>query len=396
MKLLHLLAILAIFFIKTYHARQYFICNPEIMIPWTLFPIKGPLPAPEIRCRYYISPDKFKIPLKYNKNENAYYGAISIGTPPVQMNVQFDTGSSSLWVHSTLCDSPACPKNRTRYYDHNSSETYQKYEKENESSTLWYGSGSVNGIWSRDTISMNGYKVNNQRFLEPTDMSEQISNGAYDGIMGLNYNPERDSFNILSKYCEEQEMHGNGFSFYLTKNESDENGGELWLCGSDKYDYNYQLEGKMKYVNEVKSSTGLSWTIPVEKVSITSGYGDKRYTEIIATNNTALVATGSSFIHGPEEHVTAIKRSIESILSTMQDPRSNLHQLPNITFTMGGEDYVLTAQDYITEYDDADVTIGLSKTNTPSPSEWVLGAVFLRKYYTVFDTYFHRIGFAEI
>ncbi|XP_065206328.1 uncharacterized protein LOC135835820 [Planococcus citri] len=312
------------------------------------------------------------------------------------MNVQFDTGSSSLWVHSNLCDSPACPKNRTRYYDHNSSETYQKYEKENESSTLWYGPGpgSVNGFWSRDTISINGYKVNNQRFLQPTNMSEQIANRAYDGIMGLNYKPESDSINIMLKYCEERGMRDKRFRFYLTKNESDENGGELWLCGSDKFDNMYQYQGKMKYVQEVESSTGLSWTIRVEKVSITSGYDDKRSTEIIATNNTALVATGSSFIHGPEEQVNAIKRSIQSILSTIPDLRANLHKLPNITFTMGGEDYVLTGQDYITEYDN--VTIGLAKTNTPSSSEWVLGAVFLRKYYTEFDMYGHRIGFAEI
>ncbi|XP_065206059.1 lysosomal aspartic protease-like [Planococcus citri] len=398
MKLLYLLVILAIFFIKTYDAelKTSIICTTEyIGYRWRIYPKQKQIPNPTVRCRHLINGTKIhKIPLKYYKNENGYYGAISIGTPPVQMNVKFDTGSSSLWVHSTLCDSPACPKNRTRYYDHNSSETYQKYEKENESSTLWYGSGSVSGFWSRDTISINGYKVNNQRFLQSTNMSEQIANRAYDGIMGLNYNSERDSFNIISKYCEERGMLNSRFSFYLTKNESDENGGELWLCGSDKYHHWFHNQGEMKFVNEVKSSKGLSWTIPVEKVSITSDYAGKRSTEIIATNNTALVATGSSFIHGPEEQVNAIKRSIQSILSTIQDPRANLHKLPNITFTMGGDDFVLTGQDYITEYDD--VTIGLAKTNTPSPSEWVLGAVFLRKYYTEFDMHNHQIGFLEI
>ncbi|XP_065206179.1 uncharacterized protein LOC135835709 [Planococcus citri] len=388
MKLLYLLAI---FFIK-YHAGYHF-CGLEINgVPLAgINPKIGWIFAPYI-CTLYQPQNRFKIPLKYSyyKNKIEYYGAISIGTPPVQMNVQFDTGSSSLWVHSTRCDSPACPstQNRTRY-DHRSSETYQKYEKEDESSTLWYGSGSVNGFWSRDTISINGYKVNNQRFLEPTDMSEQIANRAYDGIMGLNYKRERDSINIISKYCEQLGVNDTVFSFYLTKN----NGGEIILCGTDRSKYKYQE--KLKYVNEVeKSSLGISWTIPVEKVSITSDYTDKRYTEIIATSNTALVATGSSFIHGPEEHVTAIKRSIESILSTIQDPRANLHKLPNITFTIGGEDYVLTGQDYII-IDHDNVIVGLDETNTPSTSEWVLGGVFLRKYYSVFDMKNHRIGFAE-
>ncbi|NXC91452.1 PEPE protein, partial [Cercotrichas coryphoeus] len=78
-----------------------------------------------------------------------YYGTISIGTPPQDFTVVFDTGSSDLWVPSVSCTSLACQTHQV--FDPSQSSTYKSTGL---SVSIHYGTGEMEGIVGSDTVTV--------------------------------------------------------------------------------------------------------------------------------------------------------------------------------------------------------------------------------------------------
>lgn len=316
-----------------------------------------------------------------NDYENSqYYGKIQLGTPGQNFNVIFDTGSSDLWVAGSGCDD-SC--GRHAKYDSSKSSTYVK---NGTAFDIEYGSGPVSGYESADVLNMGGLKVQNQIFAEVTDASglgAAYKMGKFDGILGLAFpilsvNHVPTAFeNVVNQGLVDQAL----FSFYLGNSAKDF--GELLLGGIDAKHYT----GEISWVN-LHAAT--YWEIIMGGLTVQG--------TTFGANSKAIVDSGTSLLTGPSETVAAIAKSIgaKEIIAGEYMVACNYDTLPNLDFTIDGKVYTLTAYDYLIP--DGNLCLfAMMGLDIPAPTGplFILGDVFMRKYYTVWDTANKRIGFAQ-
>ncbi|KAM7055239.1 renin [Molossus nigricans] len=321
-----------------------------------------------------------------NYLDTQYYGEIGIGTPPQTFKVIFDTGSANLWVPSTKCSPLYTACEIHSLYDSSESSSYMENGTE---FTIHYGSGKVKGFLSQDMVTVGGITVT-QMFGEVTELPLMpFMLAKFDGVLGMGFpaqavagvTPVFD--HILSQRVLKEDV----FSVYYSRN-SHLLGGEIVLGGSDPQYY----QGNFHYVSI--SKTG-SWQIKMKGVSV-------RSTLLCEEGCMVVVDTGASYISGPTSSLRLLMETLgakelstdEYVVSCNQVPT-----LPDISFHLGGKLYTLTSQDYVLQdpYSNDDLcTLALHGLDIPPPTGpvWVLGATFIRKFYTEFDRRNNRIGFA--
>ncbi|NWS61786.1 PEPC protein, partial [Chunga burmeisteri] len=116
-------------------------------------------------------------------SQSFYFGEISIGTPPQNFLVVFDTGSSNLWVPSTYCQSPACV-NHERF----NSSLSSTFSYIGVTYTLRYGLGDLSVVLGYDTVTVQNIVVRDQEFgLSLDEPSSPFYYLDFDGILGMAY-----------------------------------------------------------------------------------------------------------------------------------------------------------------------------------------------------------------
>ncbi|EPY78903.1 cathepsin D precursor, partial [Camelus ferus] len=325
-----------------------------------------------------------------------YYGEIGIGTPPQCFTVVFDTGSSNLWVPSIHCKllDLACWIHHK--YNSGKSSTYVKNGTTFDSLLAGPQEGRVplqcvgfKVPCNSAVATLGGVKVERQTFGEATKQPGITFIAAkFDGILGMAY-PRISVNNVLPVFdnlMQQKLVDKNIFSFYLNRDPSAQPGGELMLGGTDSKYY----KGPLTYHNVTRMAY---WQVHMEQVDVGTSL------TLCKGGCEAIVDTGTSLIVGPVEEVRELQKAIGAVPLIQGEymiPCEKVSSLPEVTLKLGGRGYKLSSEDYTLKVSQAGKTICLSGfmgMDIPPPGGplWILGDVFIGRYYAVFDRDQNRV-----
>uniref|UniRef100_A0A672GIP0 Renin n=1 Tax=Salarias fasciatus TaxID=181472 RepID=A0A672GIP0_SALFA len=233
----------------------------------------------------------------------------------------------------------------------------------------------VCGSGHYDSVAIGGMTILNQEFGESVyEPGSSFLLAKFDGVLGLAYprlaeilgNPVFD--NLMVQEIVEEPV----FSFYISSR-----GGELLLGGTDESLY-------VEPINWLPVTDKGYWQIKMDSVSV------QGVNSLCPHGCPAIIDTGTSLIAAPTNETVALHHLIGATPTNIGEfviDCARLSSLPHVTFVLGGQEYTLSAQQYVRKANDI---------MTPEGPLWILGDVFLRQYYSIFDRGQDRVGLARV
>ncbi|THH14979.1 hypothetical protein EW146_g5430 [Bondarzewia mesenterica] len=311
-----------------------------------------------------------------------WYGSISVGTPAKTFTVDFDTGSSDLFLPGPTCGS-TCSGHTV--YDPSQSLTSTDLKEPFE---LGYGDGStVSGTQYTDTVAIAGLSASKQTLGAANEYSPGFENSEFpaDGLLGM-------AFGSLSVYganpffqtiIEEGKPSEPAFSFKLSSS-----GAELYLGGANSDLYS----GDFTYVGVTEAAF---WQVGMDGLSV----DDSSVVGSIST----IIDTGTTQIIGDSYNVGVIYSKIPGAQAAFEYG-DGLYAIPcdfssRLTLTFDGTAFKVDPSDMILGRlpDNSGLCLGgLAADDQLFGGFWIVGDVFLQNVYTTFDVGNNRVGFASL
>ncbi|KAF9225113.1 acid protease [Gyrodon lividus] len=307
-----------------------------------------------------------------------WFGTISIGTPPRNFDVMFDTGSSDLLLPGIQCDN-SCHGHVL--YDTEASLT--SVDMDEPFVLMFAGGDFAFGQKHTDNVTVVGLTATGQTLGVASHYSQGLQFGDFpaDGLLGM-------GFEAISVYNQSP-----FFQTLVTQGQVDEPvfalsfaapGPELYLGGTNRDMYT----GDFTWAPVIQQGF---WEVTMNDV-VCNG-------QSVLTGVVAVIDTGTTIIHAPPSDVATFYAAIGGI------PVHNEHRyysfpcdaVPSVSFTIGGTSFPIPPeifnQGILSESHPSQCVGVIAAANIPN---WTIGSSFLSSVYTAFDFHNARVGFATL
>lgn len=231
--------------------------------------------------------------------------------------------------------------------------------------------------------------ISGQRFAEISDaggLGLAYSLGKFDGILGMGFtsisvdNTITVFENAIKQNVIEQPM----FAFYL----GDNSPGELTFGGYDTTKFTGDLI-------TVPLTSATYWEIALDSITVGS-YHSTPNTD--GSPITGIVDSGTSLLVGPRSQVTKLAAAVgakPNFTGQYTIDCAALDSIPDLVFTIQGIEFVVPGKTAVLQVAGS-CMLAVAGMDFPKPGpQWILGDVFMREYYTVFNYLDQTISMAK-
>jgi hypothetical protein len=337
-----------------------------------------------------------------DNQDTLYFANLTLGSPPQDIRLHIDTGSSDLWVNvpdSSLCESGAnaCEGGT---YDADSSSTHRVV---NNQFNISYVDGSAAlGDYVSDTLVFGGVQIDNFQF----GIGEQSS--SQQGVLGIGYAINEVQVNRagLDPYpnlplalVNGGHIQSNAYTIWL--NDLDASTGEILFGGVDTAKYQGELA-----TMPVLQTYGDYYQLVVALTGITVD-GDELNSEALPAG--VLLDTGATLSYLPDDLVTQIYDDVQAVYVGSQGAAYATCEQQNRDATI---DFEFSGMTIRVPYDELFIDAGTDNFGNPltftdgstaclfgiAPAQGgtvVLGDTFLRSAVVVYDLANNEISLAQ-
>jgi len=311
-----------------------------------------------------------------------WYGEISVGTPATTYTVDFDTGSSDLFLPGPDC-SESCSGHTV--YDPSSSSTSSDV---GQTFTLTYGDGSsVKGEQYTDTVGIAGLTAKSQTLGAASQYSSSFSSDNFpaDGLMGMAFEAISD-YNappVFSTLVSAGQTSEPVFAFKLSSS-----GASLTVGGTDSSLYS----GDFTYAPVTQEGY---WQVDLDSVNVGGSAA--------VSSLSSIIDTGTTLIVGDSDSVSQFYSSIDGAQDASSSVGAGYYtvpcdSIPSVSLTFAGQSFDVSADTFNLgpATDGSSDCVGGIASQDGDSEFWIVGDVFLQNVYTVFDMGNTQVGFAKL